>query len=331
MATQQQISRFLDDMFTATWNDRRKTVTDEVFQITPLYQLLYESGQVKERVPDGTHFEIPIQYDKLNQNTAWFGRGATIGAAEKQFITALSYQTKNLATAIPRFWDDDRKNRGKARILNYIDEKVKNTKASLIDTLETDGFVQNADPLAMNALPTLVSTTPTSGTVGGLDRSANSWMTNQTATFTGGETIAGNLLDKMTTMFNSCSKYKSGSRRAPNIIITTQTVYEGFERICRALQSIVATTSIRASLGYGNLAFKGVEIFWAPQCPSGQMYFLNSENLMLVYDPTAWMEMTEWKPIQGTSLDKVAQIVSVCNLVVDNFVKHGVISSIPNS
>lgn len=330
MATMQQVSRYLDDMFTTTWFDVRKSLVDQVFQITPLYDLLFTGGSVKEKIPDGTHFEIPIRYDKLNQNTAWIGRGSTVGASERQSMTRLVYPARNLATAVVRYWDDDRKNRGKARILNYIDEKISNTKASLVDTLETDLFVQNADALSMNALPTLVSTAPTTGTVGGLARASNDWMTNQTINMTS-DTLAANLMDRMTTMFNSCSKWKAGARRSPNIIITTQSVYEGFERIARALQQIVASNSIRASLGFGNLMFKGVEVFWAPSCPDGQMYFLNSEHLQLVYDPQVYFEMTEWKPILGTSLDKVAQIVTVCNLVVDNFRKHGVIYNMPSA
>ncbi len=330
MATQQQISRALDDLYTSTWYEVRRTVADQVFKVTPLYNLLFEKGKIKQRVPDGTHFEIPIRYAALDQNTKWFGRGDLFGTAEKQSLTRLVYDVKNLGTSVVRFWDDDRKNRGKARILSYVDEKLDNTKSALIDKLEVSSFVQDADPKAMNALPTLVSTTPTSGTVGGLARASNSWMANQVKDFTGLGILA-NLTQEMTKIFNTCSKWKAGSRRAPDIIITTQEIYQLYEEVAKSLQQIVASTSERVSLGFGDLAFKGVELFWAPECEAGKMYFLNSEHLELPYDPGAFMEMTEWKPIAGNSLDKTCQIVTVCNLVVDNFQKQGVIFNIPNT
>lgn len=334
MATMQQVSRTLDTLFSTTWYDVRRSITDQVFKITPLYDKLVEGGQVKEKAPDGTHFEIPIQYDQMNQNTKWFGRGTQMGTADKEIVTNLIYQIRNLGTSIVRYWDDDRKNRGKAKLIDYIMTKLNNTKTSLIDTLENDMWAQNADPLALNALPTLISTTPTSGTVGGLDRSLNSWMSNQTKVFSG--TLSANLIPGMTNIFNSCSKFKAGKRKSPDIIFTTQEIYEAYEGIMNALGLIMLPASgtsaaQRGNLGFGNLSFKGVEIYWAPNCPTGCMYFLNTEHLMLPYDPETWMEMTEWKPVVGTSLDKTAQIVSRLQLVVDNFQKHGVYSGIPSA
>ena len=280
MATQLQISRAIDNLFTTTWYDVRKTVTDQVFQIMPLHNMLFEKGNVKEKAPDGTHFEIPIQYDELNQNTQWFGKGTQFGTAEKEFLTNIQYSIKNLGTAIPRYWTDDQANRGKAKIMDYVQLKVNNTKSSLMKSLQTDSWTQNGSALSMNALPTLISTTPTSGTVAGLDRSQNSWMSNQTSNFSG-KVIANDLLGEMTTIFHNCSKYTAGTRRTPDIIFTTQAIYEAFEDICNSLQQIVTTNSPRVSLGFGNLSFKGIEIYWDPNCPTGNIYFLNSEHQAL--------------------------------------------------
>lgn len=327
MATQQQVSRAIDDIFSSTLYKVQKDVIDQVFQIHPFFDLLQKNGGVKSRVPDGTHWEIPIQYAELNQNTAWFGRGTQSGSAEKQSLTNLVYECKNLMSAVVRYWVDDRKNAGEARIYNYVEQKINNTKASMANTLENCSLVQSADPLAMNALPTLISTTPTTGTVGNMPRASNSWMTNQTTNFTG-LTIAADLLNSMTTMLNNCSKYLAGTKRSPDVILTTQTVHEGYEQVARNLGQIVLSDNNRADLGFGNLKFKGVEIFWAPLCETGKMYFLNTEHLNFVYDPMVFFSPTEWKYLQGNSLDKIMQLLTVCNLVVDNFQKHGVIYNI---
>lgn len=330
MATQQQISRAIDDIFSSTWYKVRPKVTDQVFQITPFWDLMMEKGKIKEKMPDGTHWEIPIVYDELNQNTKWFGRGDTFGTADKQIATNLLFTPKNLGTNVVRFWDDDRKNRGAAKIYSYVELKLNNTKSSLINTLENASWVQDPSALAMTALPTLISTTPTTGTVGGLARASNSWMTNQTINMSG-QTILANLLANMRTMKNRCSKYKAGERKAPDIILCDQTTYEMFEAVAQSMQQVVTNKTERISLGFGDLLFKGIEIFWAPQCPSGTMYFLNTEHLMMPYDPQVYFEMTEWKPVVGNSLDKNAQIVLVAEMCIDNFQKQGVIYNIPST
>lgn len=316
----------LDNLTTSTWYDVRKDIIDQVFQITPFWDKLNENNSIKEKAPDGTHFEYPVRYAKQDQNRRWFGRGDTFSKNEKESNTRLYFFTRNVGTNIVRFWDDDRKNKGKAKIYGYIEDIVQNTKDTLVDGFEVDLLNQNPDPLAMDALPTLISTTPTVGTIGGLARSDNGYLQNQIKDFTG-LTTGTNLLDEMTTMYNNCSVWKGGNKRTPDIILTSRKVYQDYERICRALHQIVANETSRAGLGFGNLMFKNVELFWAPQITSGTMYFLNSSTLELPYDPDAWFEMTEWKSIPD-SVDRMAQIVCVCNLVCTSPQKNGVISNI---
>jgi hypothetical protein len=316
----------IDSLTTTTWYEVRAEIIDQVFQITPLYDLMVEKGRIKERVPDGTHFEIPVRYDKQDQNRQWIGKGDTFGKAEKEWLTRLIFYVRTVGTSIPRFFDDEVKNKGKAKIISYVEELVQTTKDSMIDGFETDLWVQNADPKAMTALPTLVSTTPTTGSIGGLSRSSESFLQNNVKDFTN-LTTAANLLDEMTRMYNLCSIWKSGKRRNPDIILTTREVYQDYERIARALQVIQTSKSERASLGFGDLQFKGIDIYWAPQCPSGTMLFLNTEHLELCYDPEVWFEMTQWKEGQD-NVDRVAQVLCRCNLICDNFRKQGVIHNI---
>jgi hypothetical protein len=285
--------------------------------------MMVEKGRIRRKLPAGNYFETPVRYGQLNQNQKWFGRADKFGRAEQQSLTRLQYEARNFGTAVVRFWDDDRKNRSQAQLVDYVEEKVNNTKDSMVAQLETDTFVQNADPKAMNALATLVSVSPLTGTVGGISRATNSWMANQACNATG-KSLDTDLLNIMTTMFNTCSKYKAGTQRSPDIIVTTQTVYEKYEELCRAMQMISTSSTIQASLGFGNLMFKNVPIFFADDCPAGYMYMLNTEHLALQIDPAADFVMTEWKSDPDT-LDRVAQIVVVCQFTADNFAKQGVI------
>jgi len=316
----------IDNLVTTTWYDVRKQLIDQVFAITPFYDKMVAGGRIKSRAPDGTHWEIPIQYAKQDQNRTWFGEGATFGTEEKEDKTTLIYNIRYCGTNIVRKWVLEQKNRGKAKILDYVDTIVQNTKDSLIDGFETDMLAQNADPLAMTALPTLLPTDKTSGSVGGLARSTNDFLQHNTFDFAG-KTTGTSLIPAMTKMYNDCSRWKSGSKRSPDIILTTQAIYEDYEAIAENLRNIPSNESGRASLGFGNLMFKNTEIFWAPNCPTGCMYFLNTENLEFSYDPGAWFMMTEWKT-PANSLDRMAQVVCACNMTCNNFRKQGLIYNI---
>ena len=130
----------------------------------------------------------------------------------------------------------------------------------------------------------------------------------------------------MTSMWNKCSEFKGGGKpQTPDIILTTRLVYEGYEKVARNLQTIQTNKTERVSLGFGDLMFKNAELFYSPSCPAGRMYFLNSATIEFVYDPAAWMDMTEWKPLEGRSLDRTAQIVCVCNQTCSHFQKNRII------
>jgi len=327
MASLPSRTRIIDDLITTTWYDQKAEVVDQVLVQTPFYDKMVEAGRIREDIGSGTHFELTLRYDKLNQNTKWLGRGGTVGRQEKQHLTTALYEKRVLATAIPRFFHDEIKNKGKSKIVDYAAEKVEATKAAYADTLAASTLIQDSDAEAILALETLIATDPTTGTVGGIDRASNDWWRNQTMSFSG-LSILADLIDKMTTMYNNCSNYKGGGRRNPDVILCDQTVYEGFERICRSLQQIVTSKSDRVSLGFGDLMFKGAEIFYDPALAgTGRMYFLNTDFLMFKYDPEVWFDMTEWKSdVDG--VDRVAQILSVCQLCASNFRKQGVIHSI---
>lgn len=328
-AQEQMLQRqiYVDNLITTTWYDVRKKLFGDIFKVTPLLDIMEKNGKVKQRVPDGTHFEIPIAYGKLKQNQKWFGRGDTFGEAEAQFMTRLLYPTRNFGDSIVRMWDDERKNRGNARVLNYVEEVIANHKASFAETLSEALWSAAPGAMEINSLPSMISTTPTVGTVGGIDRSKNPYLVNQVKDMSG-LTIDANLLDEMETMWNNCSKWKTAGRKSPDMIVTTQTVFERYQKLVRAMGVYSFSDAGRTvDLGAGEVYFKGVPIVWDLDCPAGTMYFLNTDTMEFCYDPSYYMQMTEWKT-KHNALDRYAQVITVCNLVFNNFMKNGVIHSI---
>ena len=315
----------IDNMFTTTWRNVKKKVVDQAFEITPFFSTLLEGNRIKEVQTGGRYIDVPVQYAKANQNAKWFDGSDEFGVDTKQFLTQITFKMKYLGDTIVRRWVDDQQNRGPAKMLDYVNQKIENHKASLVDKLED--AVWSSDPSGKGITPitTLIATDPTSGTVGNLDRATYTWLRNNTATFSG--SIDTDLIPTMRTMVNDCSKQNAGMRRSPDLIMTTQTIYEGIEEIAEGMQQIIAANSPKASLGFGALSYKGIPMVWAPGCPAGNMYFLNTEHIKFMIDKFAYFDMQQWKTRERNE-DRLAHILTCCELTCDNFQKQGVISSI---
>jgi len=313
-----------DNLTTSTFYEAREELINCAYQITPFFDWLNGSGSFKEKAPEGRFFLVPIKYAKGNQNIGYFGRGDLAGTAEKEIMTDFEFYTKNVWNNIVRYWDDDRKNRGQAKILDYVQTKVEDGIDAVIDMFETDLFTQNSDANSLTALPTLIAEDPTSGSLGGIDRSGNAFTQNQAKDCSGLST-ATSLIDEMERMWNICSQYK-GRQKSPNLLVTDRTLYQDYKRVARAMGMITKQDNAqKIDLGYGDCCYNGADIIWSPECTTGSMYFLNNKALEFCYDPMYWFEMTEWKPMVGNSLDRNAQVISVCNLTMNCAPKNGVL------
>ena len=329
MARNLEKTVFVDNHITETWYSILPTIIDQVFKEHPFWDKLVEGGKIKGKAPDGTHWEETVAYDKQDSNFQWIGRGSKFGRESKETRTRLMYNVRNAGTSMVRYWEDEKKNKGKAKLIDYAETVVTETKDALVDKLATCLLVQDSNPLAMNALPTIVSAAPTSGSIGGLTRIDNAYLQNWTENFTGKDT-ASSLLDAMRTVYNKCTVYKgTGVRKAPNLILTTRKIYQDYERLANLMGTYEfgINSSRRVDLGLGELLFKGAEIFWDDDVAAGNMYMLNTDTLSLKYDPDTWFEMTEWKTDTDT-LDRVAQIVLRLNLTCNHFRKNGLIYNI---
>lgn len=326
MGVQREVSRVIDNLLTSTWYDVRKELKNDIFQITPFYSKMVDAGRIKERAPDGTHFEIPFAYAKLDQNIEFFGKGHQFKTQEKEFMTNLIYFVANMGDNIVRYWSDERANQGKARILNYVDTIIEAHKAAFVERM-ADALWVSGGAQAFTTLPSLISTTPTTGTVGGIARSETAYLQN-ISTSCSGVAFSTGFLEMMEETYDNCAKWKTKGRAAPDVIITTGEIYRAYANLAREMGSYeMNNSSRRVDMGMGECRFKGAEMFWDPNCPSGQMYFLNTASLEFAYDPDNWMEMTEWKS-PANSLDRMAQIVAVGNLICTDFKKNAVLHTI---
>jgi hypothetical protein len=315
----------LDNLYTTTFQLRRREIIDNIFNATPLFYILTKKGKRKGE-EGGRWLEIPLEYAK-NTTVSFFAKGDTIDITEGEFLTVARWDWKYLAGSIVRYFVDEQKNKGKAAIISLVNSKIDNLQRSLIDKLETSMFGDGTsdDGKAIDGLGNIVATTPTSGTVGGINRASYTWWRNQYKNMTG-EDVSVYLRKRFNNMFNLCGQQGEGVSRFPDLIVCAQDVYEAYEAELLEIKQIVNKEI--GDLGFGDLQYKGRPITWSPSCPSGYAYFLNTNFLEWRYDSTQQFELTNWKEIPDQVNDRVAQAVVVGNLVCSNCSRQGVIYNI---
>jgi hypothetical protein len=341
MAAQLSVSQFLDNLYTTTWQNRQEGTADNVFNATPFWFWMKENGRL---IPQrgGRFIEENLEY-AANNNIVWLQKGSTVPLNDFEFLTVAQYQWKYIAASIVRFGVDDQQNAGKAKIISLMNSKMENTEQALIEQFEaaiTGGpgttaptgsteAVVGAD-LAIDGLQCLVAAAPqtTPGgdgvAVGGIDSSIYTWWQNQYFSMAG-SSFATNGVNNMRHMLNNCMNNRIGDR--PDIILSDQQTYEYYEQ--SVLSYLRITNNKLGDAGFENQTFKQIPMVWSPTIASGgTMYFLNSRFLKLIYDPSMYFTMTEWKPIPDQVNDRAAQIATACALTTNRRRVHGVISSI---
>jgi hypothetical protein len=309
----------LDSLYTTTWQSVKKQVTDQIFNATPFFYEMYK-GENIEREDGGRYIEEPLMYGK-NATIAWIDKGGTISIADTDPLTTSTWNWRNLAGTVVRMWADDMANSGIHKKIDLMNAKIENLRLSLIDQLEINLFTAQAGS-AMSGIPDIIQAAlPAAQSLspGGLSKSTYPWWRNQYFVSTGSFAAFGK--SDMRTMYNNCSI----GNDHPNLILTEQTVFEFYEAEAEDIQRI--NDSSAANLGFQTFRYKGANMYYSPQCPTGYIYFLNLKYLKLKIDSKADFDMTEWKVIPN-QLDRVAQVVSRMELVSRNNRMQGLIGGI---
>lgn len=311
----------IDDMFTTTWANRKTSAVDQVYLKTPFIFWLKEKGRVVDQ-KGYSRIEIPLKYGR-NETVRWIRRGSTMPMVENDLLTMCYEEWKYIAVSINRFGIDDQKNKGAAKIISYVDEKLSSAETSLWEEFERVVFADGTGADECNGLQNLVAASPTTGTVHGLDRATCDWFRNQTKTATGAFSVYG--ISDMRNMMNNLTKYAKTDIK-DIFMMTDQTTYEAFEDVMLEMKQFFNQTLMDA--GFEHLVFKGRPLMWAPSAPSAKIYFINPSYLYLIKDPDYFMDMTNWKEIPDQVNDRTAQIVCAMNMVTSRPIAEGVLTGI---
>ena len=250
----------------------------------------------------GESIRVNVKLGK-NESVRWLTNG----------FSSISMDTSDTARGVRANWklaagsvvidgSTLRKNSGAAQITSILNHKQNDTTSALVDAVAEALLTSSSEANAITSLPTMIGAndTPFGGISGGTFANWNSRGVSAKGTaaasisFTSGSFAAQGVADMRTAFMNA----EEGSIK-PNAIVTTDIIYRYYEG---SLTPNVRFEDLRmGDISFQALRFKQAPIFHDPYCPSGTMFFLNTEYLYVAYLPGAMFDISPME--RGTNQD----------------------------
>ena len=310
-----------DTELSATLHNRRAEIVDNIFRETVFMSALRRHNAV-DMEDGGLEIVQPLRFTK---NT-------TVGSFDGYDLLDTTPQDSETSIRVPWAQDygtisialtEEKKNQGRSRLLNLLNQKIDDAMTSVKDLLNTQ-FLQVApsagskDPISISEV---VQSAPTSSparvaSIGNISGTANTWWRNK-ATAGGSFSVSD-----MNTMYNNVSD----GFDFPQLLLSGQTVFEYYEN--SLVGQIRYSDTKMADAGFQSLLFKQTPLVWDPLIGiTDSMYFLNFKYLRLAI--MMGMDFTTTDFIEpDNQAAKVAKILFMGNLVCTARRRQGTLSGI---
>jgi len=330
VATLPELTRKVDDAFTHTWYEIRKEAVDNILDANVVTALLRERGCFKTQV-GGDMITRTIRYGKKEAET--FGKGSILPQGEDELETMAWWKWAYTVTHVQRSLVSDQVNSGPSKIKDYVQTKISAAREALTEKGEaqinaaievgTNDLRAVLDPHSLlNIFPlpqaTYMASPYTYGNLGFV----NSWWRAKYKEATA--TPEENLLADMRNLYNTVGD----NIAPPNMLLTTQEIFELYEDFVMDKVQIVTDESTKlANLGFDVLRFKGKPLVWSKSVLADAILMLNTDHIEVVYDPTLWFEMSEWRT-PPRQFERVAYIVAAMELICPQPRRQGLLHTI---
>ena len=313
MATLPTSTRAMDDYFIRNWYDVKAEATDNILESNVIYALLKEKKRfVQQR--GGQFITRTVRYGEDTAENVQ--KGDTLPQGEPDLKTAAQWTWKYIAGKVQRNIFDDQQNSGPTKIIDYVADRLDAAREAVTKQMNTNmirAFTETEVERAFQGLNHLVPpyVSRAAGTMGTISRS-NTWWQCKYKVFTAPMEV--NLVSDMRNAYNTATNHQE----PPNVIICSQTLFELYEDFGLEMAQIIKDEASKlVDLGFDVLRFKGKPMVWTSGLEIStkeQMLMLNLDYIDVVYDPSMWFDMTNWKDIalEGT---RIAHILSALNML----------------
>lgn len=318
-------SRTWDALLTTTLSAYRKKLIDNIFDYYPFLSWLngklgkaMRGSTVKRTLAGGESIVEHLLYEMSTSGGSYSGYGV-IPIVPQEGMTIGRFSWRQYAWAVAISGLEERSNSGsETKMIDLLQAKVKQAELSMRNDMSQDSFGSNASGTDLDGLGIILSTT---ATCGGLSPTTYTWWKPYSSTSVG--SFAANGINAMLTAFNTVS---FGNDK-PDYIHTTQAIW-GYYWATLQPQMRYSSNKV-ADAGFQSLDFMGVPVLFDRDVPSGEMHFLNSNNLSFVVHSDADFESTPFEKQTVNGQDaKSSLILFQGNLTTNERRKHGRLAGI---
>lgn len=279
---------------------------DAIFSKATLLRHLNEKSKITKQ--GGSNIILPLMFGKNNTFKAYAGDDV-FDTTGQEGLTMASFTWRNYGGTIKYTGEEIRQN-GAEKLTDLAKAKIKQATMSAKDKLNGDFFASSQATKAVSCLPILVDAT---SSVGGINSTTYSWWQANVVSSVGSFALNG--LDKLRDVRDDAALVGQEGGSVPDLYLTTQLIKEYYE--ASQLPSYRYAKSDRADAGHMELGFSGGVVDMDPNCASGEMYVLPTENLEFVCHSGAQWDISPFqKPVAQDVY--VAQMIWMGNLVTNN-------------
>lgn len=311
-------------LITTTLQNHGREIFDAVTTNNALSWMLQKAGNIKV-VSGGRTFTHPVIY-KTNSSFQSYAKLGTISLPVTDAITRAEYPVKVLAGSLVLSTIDLAMNAGsREKLIDLAEEKRMEAEISMGELMGDQVWADGTGADDFDGLQFLINSSPSTQTdVGGINPSASGNSYWQNYADTSGVT-AFNTSNEGVTAMNLALNSVTYGRQGPKAVFTTKTVY--------GLYEIGLTSNIRyaqtdlADAGFRHLQYTTLPVLFDDNCPSGNMYFVDTSSLWLQVLAQANMEVTQFQ-LKDDQLASSALMYLAGNLTTGSRRTNGVITGI---
>lgn len=247
-----------------------KELNDNIFQAIPTWQYLNDKNRVTKN--GGASLLVRLMYQK-NGTAAFYSGYDILDTTPVEGITAAQFKWGRAAASISISGQEQDQNSGEGEVADLLSDKVEQSMMSIADLLGRQLYATSVNSKAILNLPSFVDA---SSTIGDVNSGTNSWWQAQVKA--SGSFAAQGRAD-WTNIYNTLS-IQGTAGGPPDFGAMSQTVFEAYE--ATLAPNLRYTDNNEGDAGFQNLKFKGMKLFFDPNCASAECYFLSSSALKLV-------------------------------------------------
>ena len=283
----------------------------------------------------GTRINAQLLYG-FNSTTTFYNMADYIDVSPQEAVTAAQYKWALLTSAITLFGEEESQNSGEPKIQDLADAKLRQLEYSVARAINqavygdgTGSFGAAPDGLSNLIFPTATPADPSGGAVGGISAvTFPFWRNNANTspgTFAANGSMGTGTPDYQLRMWNLCTD----GNMHPNVILSDYGTQESYNINAGGKYRTVDTANV--DLGFSTVDYKNVPWVADRDCTSpgatgGTQFYVNTEFLHGVIDPSRWFQPTPWMPIIGQD-GKVMRVHMRYNIVCTNRLLQGVIQN----